>query len=110
VVAREGERVVHVRPLPRWEHLCGTLVDEPRRTAEAGGSVPAMIAILEALEGSLATDDPARLEAIRVRVRQVLASAERSVPDERDRAEIAARAEPLLARRVARPDIAPDGP
>jgi uncharacterized membrane protein len=85
-------------------------VDEPRRTAEAGGSVPAMIAILEALEGSLATDDPARLEAIRVRVRQVLASAERSVPDERDRAEIAARAEPLLARRVARPDIAPDGP
>lgn len=107
VVVSESGRVVHVRRLPAWEDLCGTLVDEPRRTAEAGGSVPALIGLLEALEASLVTDDPTRLEAIRVRTRQILDSAQRSVPDERDRATIAARAEPILAHHVPGPDLAP---
>ena len=107
IVFEEDGNPVHVRALPDWDRLCGTLVDEPRRTSEATRSVPGLVTLLEVLADVAASaDDPVRLESLRRRARQIVESAERAVPDARDRRTIARLAERVVAHPVAAPVVA----
>jgi uncharacterized membrane protein len=89
----EDGRVLVLRSRPSWDDLVGRAFDQAAAEAEAQADVATSLVLIDALGRIVATaDDPARVEAVRVRVRRVRDGARRAIaePTELERVEAAA--------------------
>lgn len=89
----EDGRVLVLRSRPSWEDLVGRAFDQVAAEAEAQADAATSLVLIDALGRVVAAaDDPARVEAVRVRVRRVSDGARRAIaePTELERVEAAA--------------------
>ena len=81
VVVEDG-RVLVLRSRPSWDDLVGRAFDQAAAEAEAQAGAATSLVLIDALARILAaTDDPARVEAVRTRVRRVRDGARRAVAE-----------------------------
>jgi uncharacterized membrane protein len=91
----EDGRVLMLRCRPSWEDLVGAAFDQVAAEAEAHADAATSLVLIDALGRIVAAvDDPARVEALRARVRRVRDGARRAIPErtELERVEAAAAA------------------
>ena len=95
-VADDGRALV-LRHGPSWDDLVGRAIDQPAAQAEAQADVATALVLIDALGRVIAsTDDPARVEVLRRRVRRVRDGARRAVAEPSERARIEAAAATLV--------------
>lgn len=89
VAVMAGGRVLVLRGRPTWDELVGRAFDRVAAGVEAQGDAGTALVLIDALARVIAaTDDPARVEALRERVRRVRDGARRSLPEPRDLARV----------------------
>ena len=85
----EGGRALVLRDQPTWDGLVGRAIDQVAAEAEAQADAAMALVILDALGRVIAaTDDPARVEVLRRRVRRVRDGARRTIAEPPDLARI----------------------
>ena len=81
----EDGRVLVLRRRPTWDDLVGRAFDQIAAAAEAQADGATALVLIDALSRVVAgTDDPARVEALRRRVRRVRDGARRALPEPSD--------------------------
>jgi hypothetical protein len=85
----EDGRVLVLRRRPTWDDLVGRAFDQVAAAAEAQADGATAIVLIDALSRVVAgTDDPARVEVLRRRVRRVRDGARRALPEPSDVARV----------------------
>jgi uncharacterized membrane protein len=93
----EDGRILLLRSRPSFEDLLSRAFDQAAAEAEAQADVATSLVLIDALGRVVAaTDDPARVEAARERVRRVRDGARRAVAEPTELARVEAAAAPLV--------------
>jgi uncharacterized membrane protein len=81
----EDDRLLVVRSRPTWDDLVGRAFDQAAAQAEAQSDAATCLVLIDALGRIVAAaDDPARVEALRIRVRRVRDGARRAIVEPMD--------------------------
>jgi uncharacterized membrane protein len=92
----EDGRLLVLRSRPSWDDLVGRAFDQVAAEAEAQADAATSLVLIDALGRIVAaTDDPARVEALRARVRRVRDGARRAIAEPSELERVEAGAAPL---------------
>ncbi len=93
----EDGRLLVLRSRPSWDDLVGRAFDQAAAQAEAQADVATSLVLIDALGRILAaTNDPARIEVLRKRLRRVRDGARRAVAEPTELARVETAAAPVI--------------